>query len=80
MPGPAGRTLPPVPARITSNGPVPHLDSACYFPWFGVQGCAGHDVRAMLAVTNAALIEARARPPAIAGWYEDVRRHYRAGR
>lgn len=63
-----------------AEAPLPHLDSACYFPWFGVPGCKGKDARAMLRLTNSALIENRSRLTASAGWYENVRQSYAAGK
>lgn len=56
--------------------PLPHLDSACFFPWFGIAGCDGKDARAMLRLTSSSLIEARSRLTASAGWYENVRKSY----
>ncbi len=60
--------------------PVAHLDSQCYFPWFGVPGCKGKDARAMLRLTNSAVVENRSRLAASAGWYDSVRKNYAAGK
>ncbi len=79
-PGSAERQLPPAPAKLLAESPVPHLDSQCFFPWFEVPGCKGRDVRAMLRLTNSALYVERARGPAIGGWYEAVKALYATGK
>jgi len=78
--GPAPRSLPEVPAKLTTQSPVPRLDGQCFYPWFGVPGCSGKDVRAMLRLTNSAYAEERARTPALAGWYAGVKAGYATGK
>jgi hypothetical protein len=65
-----------VPSRLLKATPVAFLDSVCYFPWFGVPGCKGKDARAMLRLTNSAVIENRSRLFASEAWYENVRKNY----
>lgn len=71
------RNLPPRPSLLQ---PVanPQLDKSCYAPWFGVKGCKGKDVRAMLKLDNSALIEANQRLAGSGGWYDGVVKSYKA--
>jgi hypothetical protein len=60
--------------------PALHLDAACYFPWRGVNGCKGKDVRAMLRLTVSDDIKQRQRLEASRRWYNNIRESYEAGR
>lgn len=73
---PLDRNLPPAPARLTQAPLVPHLDSACFFPWFQVAGCKGKDERAMLRLTVSDDLEVRSRLTAVPGWYDGIRKSY----
>ncbi|QDM27015.1 hypothetical protein FNL56_13495 [Tardiphaga sp. vice304] len=64
-PGPAARSLPPVPGRLMKPVAVPALYK-------------GQDARAALRLTGTALVEANSRLSASAGWYEGVRKSYGA--
>jgi hypothetical protein len=75
---PLERSLPPAPARLLRQPPVPQLDSACHFPWFKVEGCRGKDPNAMLLLTVSDSIEVRSRLNSSASWFEGVRRSYSA--
>jgi len=55
---------------------MPRLDKACGFPWFGVSGCRGKDVRAMLCLTVSHDIELWNWLGAVPDWFENVRRSY----
>jgi hypothetical protein len=57
---------------------VPHLDTQCRFPWYGVPGCKGKDARAMLRLTVSDAIESRSRLEHVPAWYEAVRVGYGA--
>lgn len=78
MPREVARQLPPAPDRLTRAGPVPHLDTQCRFPWYGVAGCKGKDTRAMLRLTVSDAIESRSRLEQVPAWYEAVRVGYGA--
>ncbi len=61
-PPPLASSLPPAPKLITKAPPLPRLDTVCSFPWFGVSGCKGKDVRAVLRLAwrRARLVRKRA--------------------
>jgi hypothetical protein len=55
---------------------MPHLDTQCRFPWYGVPGCKGKDTRAMLRLTVSDAVDSRERLGEVSGWYEGVRKSY----
>lgn len=73
---PLERNLPPVPSRLTQAPPIPALDSACRFPFFGVEACRGKNQTAMLRLTVSDDLELRRRLASLPAWYEGVRRSY----
>ena len=79
-PPPLASSLPPAPKLITKAPPLPRLDTVCSFPWFGVSGCKGKDVRAMLRLTVSDDMELRSRLGAVPDWFESVRKSYSGGK
>lgn len=78
MPPEISRQLPPAPDKLGKPARVPHLDTQCFFPWYGIAGCKGKDARAMLRLTVSDNLALRSQVSALPAWYEGVRKSYGA--